>query len=421
MTEQILQSLMYPFLFLSMYFQVFLLMSFLENKKKIKKEEIFDLSYFPSVTVAVPCWNEEKTLALTLDSLLALDYPKEKLKIVVVDDGSRDRTFEIANSYANNLPDLIQVIKKENGGKHTAMNLALSHLSTELFGCLDADSFVEPQTLKHIVSYFQRDKEIMAVTPCIQIRNPKTLIQRMQAIEYLMGVFLRKAYGELDAIQVTPGPFSIFRKEVFERVGPYRKAHNTEDFEITLRMHLHHMKIANAHKALVYTVGPSTVMGFLKQHLRWARGFLENAIDYKEMFFKKEYGNFGMFTLPGAFIFVFYGVYVAFFILYNLIIEIISTVERLRIVGAHIPSFSFDIFYLSTSTISFLSMVMLTAFLFVLYVASELSDDSQQFFRNFPIFFVMFPLLVPLYITRAVFDTVFHRKNEWVLQDTKVS
>lgn len=412
---------MYPFLFLSMYFQVFLLMSFLENKKKIKNEEIFDLSFFPSVTVAIPCWNEEKTLALTIESVLALDYPKDKLKIVIVDDGSKDRTFEIASSYANHLPELIQVIKKENGGKHTAMNLALSHLSTDLFGCLDADSFVEPQTLKHIISYFQRDKEIMAVTPCIQIRNPHTLIQRMQAIEYLMGVFLRKAYGELDSIQVTPGPFSIFRKEVFERVGPYRKAHNTEDFEITLRMHQHHMKIANAHKALVYTVGPATISGFLKQHLRWARGFLENSIDYKEMFFKKEYGNFGMFTLPGAFIFVFYGVYVAFFILYNFVNNITAHIQKFLTVGIHVPVFSFDMFYLNTSMISFLSMVMLTAFLFVLYVASELSDDNQQFFRNFPVFFVMFPILVPIYMIRAVFDTVFHRKNEWILQDTKIS
>lgn len=412
---------MYPFLFFSMYFQVFLLMSFLENKKKIKNEEIFDLSYFPSVTVAVPCWNEEKTLALTLDSLLTLDYPKDKMKIVVVDDGSKDRTYEIATSYTNKYPNLIQVIKKENGGKHTAMNLALAHLSTDLFGCLDADSFVEPQTLKHIISYFQRDKEIMAVTPCIQIRNPGTLIQRMQAIEYLMGVFLRKAYGELDAIQVTPGPFSIFKREVFEKVGPYRKAHNTEDFEITLRMHQHHMKIANAHKALVYTVGPSTISGFLKQHLRWARGFLENAIDYREMFFKKEYGNFGMFTLPGAFIFVFYGVYVAFFALYSILNEVMSHIEKVLTVGIQAPVFSFDLFYFNTDTISFISMVMFTSFLFVLYVATELSDDSQQFFKNFPIFFVMFPILVSIYISRAVFDTVFHRKNEWILQDTKVS
>lgn len=420
MIEQILQALMYPFLFFSMYFQIFLLMSFLENKKKIKNEEIFDLSYFPSVTVAVPCWNEEKTLTHTLESLLALDYPMDKLKIVVVDDGSKDKTFEIASLYANHMPDTISVIKKENGGKHTAVNLVLSQLSTDLFGCLDADSFVEPQTLRHIVSCFQRDKEIMAVTPCIHIRNPQTPIQRLQAVEYLINMFFRKAFEQVDAIQVAPGPFSIFKKEVFERIGPYRKAHNTEDFEITLRMHLHHMKIANSHKALLYTVGPSTIFGFLKQHLRWARGFLENAIDYREMFFKKEYGNFGMFTLPGAFVLVFYGVYVSFFILYNIVNLVINLIVRFITIGIHMPTFSFDIFYLDTSMISFLAMVMLTVLLFVLYLASELSDDNQQFFRNFPVFFVMFPILVPIYISRAVFDTMFHRKNEWILQDTKM-
>jgi cellulose synthase/poly-beta-1,6-N-acetylglucosamine synthase-like glycosyltransferase len=99
----------------------------------------------------------------------------------------------------------------------------------------------------------------------------------MQAIEYLIGVFTRKMFGSLDAIQVTPGPFSIFRKEVFEKIGNYRKAHNTEDFEITLRMHKAHLRIANSHKALVYTVGPATAKGFFYQRLRWARGFLENA------------------------------------------------------------------------------------------------------------------------------------------------
>jgi hypothetical protein len=88
-----------------------------------------------------------------------------------------------------------------------------------------------------IVSYFNTNPKIMAVTPCMHIRNPKTLIQRMQAVEYLMGIFLRKAFGQLDAIQVTPGPFSIFRRSVFDTIGVYRKAHNTEDFEITLRMH----------------------------------------------------------------------------------------------------------------------------------------------------------------------------------------
>lgn len=419
MIESFLQGLMYPFLFLSMYFQVLLLISFFENKKRIKKEEYHEIKNYPTVAVAVPCWNEEKTLSATLDSLLALDYPKDKLSIIVVDDGSTDKTLAIAKVYEFRNPNQIKVITKENGGKHTAVNLALVNSKSDLFGCLDADSFVTPSTLKIIVSYFDSEPKIMAVTPCIHIINPKSLIQRMQAIEYLMGVFLRKAYGQLDAIQVTPGPFSIFRTKVFETIGNYHKAHNTEDFEITLRMHKAHFKIANSHKALVYTVGPATAKGFFYQRLRWARGFLENTLDYKELFFRKKYGNFGMFTLPLAFVFVFYGLYVALFSYYNILSQLNTYAKKILTVGFHPHMPTFDFFYFNTTVMSFIIMVMLTMFLLVLYIGNTLSDDRQQFYRNFPLFFILYPLFVPLFLGRAVVDIFFKRRNEWVLQDTK--
>lgn len=421
MIEQILQGLMYPFLFLSLYFQVLLFESFFENHKKIKDEENFEIDTYPSVTVAVPCWNEEKTLAATLDSLLLLDYPKDKLFIIVVDDGSKDRTLVIAKEYEQKNPLQIKALTKVNGGKHTAVNLALSEAATDLFGCLDADSFVDTQALKVIVSYFNTNPKIMAVTPCMHIRNPKTLIQRMQAVEYLMGIFLRKAFGQLDAIQVTPGPFSIFRRSVFDTIGVYRKAHNTEDFEITLRMHKAGLKIANAHKALVYTIGPSTVRGYFFQRLRWVRGFLENSLDYREIFFKKKYGNFGMFTLPMAFTFVFYGLYAFLFMSYIFISNWAKAVQKWLEVGFHPHMPVFDIFYFNTTVIAFVGMVMFTMFLFALYIANTLSDDRQEFYRNFPIYFFFYPVFVPFILGRAVFDTITNRKNEWVLQDTKRS
>lgn len=424
MIGQFLQALMYPFIFLSLYFQVLLLISFFENKKKIKDEEGQEIEEFPSVTIAVPCWNEEKTLAGTLDSLLALEYPKDKLSIIVVDDGSTDRTLLIARSYEDAHPDQITAITKENGGKHTAVNLALSQAKGELFGCLDADSFVDKKALAIIAAYFVNHKEAMAVTPCIHIRSPKTIIQRIQAIEYLLGVFLRKSFGQLDAIQVTPGPFSIFKREIFARIGNYRKAHNTEDYEITLRMHKNHLKIMNSHKALVYTVGPATFRGYFYQRLRWSRGFLQNSLDYKSIFFKREYGNFGMFTLPFAFTFMFYGLYAAIFACYAMIKHYVSIVDRWVTFGIHPAMPSFDLFYMNTTIIGFLSMTALTIYLFMLYVANELSDDRQEIHRNFPTYFLSTPILLPLFImifSRAIFDTFTNRKNDWVLQDTKHS
>lgn len=419
MIQSFLQGTMYPFLFLSMYFQILLLISFFENKKKIKDEESHKISRNPTVTIAVPCWNEEKTLAGTLDSLLELDYPKDKLSIIVVDDGSKDNTLSIAKAYEEKHGLQIKVITKENGGKHTAVNLALQESDSEMFGCLDADSFVSPKSLSIIMGYFENNPKAMAVTPCIHVLNPKTFIQRMQAVEYLMGVFLRKSFGQLDAIQVTPGPFSIFRREVFSNLGGYRKAHNTEDFEITLRMHKAHYKIMNSHKALVYTVGPATVKGFFNQRLRWARGFLENSLDYKELFFKKKYGNFGMFTLPVAFLFIFYSLYAASVVLYSLIIRLKDIFYKWDTVGIHIYVPKFDIFYMSTTTMSFIIMILLTMFLFTLYISNTLSDDRQEFYKNFPIFFIVYPLMVPFFLGRAVIDTFLKRKNEWTLQDTK--
>ena len=410
---------MYPFLFLSMYFELFLLFSFFENAKKIKDEESFTVTHYPSVTVAVPCWNEEKTLATTLDSLLQLEYPKEKLTIIVVDDGSTDRTLEIGEEYERKHSSIIKVMTKKNGGKHTAVNLALAHADSDLFGCLDADSFVDSKALLTIVAYFEAHKNAMAVTPCIHIKSPKTFIQRMQAIEYLMGVFLRKCFGQIDAIQVTPGPFSIFRREVFAIIGDYRKAHNTEDYEITLRMHKHHLKIMNSHKALVYTIGPASIRGYFFQRLRWARGFLENSIDYKELFFKKEYGNFGMFTLPMAFLFLFYGLYAAFFTMYTIVAHYVDVITRWISVGIHPSMPTFDLFYVNTTIIAFIVMILLIMFLMTLYIGSQLSNDRQELYRNFPFFFFLYPLLVPLFLTRAVFDTFTNRKNEWVLQDNK--
>ena len=380
------------------------------------------LSSYPSVTIAVPCWNEEKTLAGTLDSLLLLDYPKDKLAIIVVDDGSTDNTLLIAKKYEAEHKDQILSITKENGGKHTAVNYALSLAEGELFGCLDADSFVDKDALRIIVSYFVYHKEAMAVTPCIHIRSPKTIIQRIQAIEYLLGVFLRKSFGQLDAIQVTPGPFSIFKREIFATIGNYKKAHNTEDYEITLRMHKNHLKIMNSHKALVYTIGPATFRGYFYQRLRWSRGFLENSLDYKTIFFKKEYGNFGMFTLPFAFVFMFYGLYAATFACYSVIKQYVLIINRLMLSGLHVSLPKFDLFYMDTTIIGFLGMTALTIYLFMLYVANKLSDDKQELHRNFPVYFLSMPILIPLFVmifSRAIFDTFTHRKNDWVLQDTK--
>jgi uncharacterized membrane protein YadS len=98
-----------------------------------------------------------------------------------------------------------------------------------------------------------------------------------------------------------------------------------------------------------------------------------------------------------------------------------TVVNRWLIVGIHPKVPTLDWFYINTTVISFIIMVMLTMFLLVLYISNTLSDDKQEFYKNFPIFFILYPLFVPFFLSRAVFDTFTNRKNEWVLQDNKNS
>jgi cellulose synthase/poly-beta-1,6-N-acetylglucosamine synthase-like glycosyltransferase len=127
----------YVLLFISLNFEVFLLITYFENRLEIRKEDhrgFGEIKKYPTVTIMVPCWNEENTVTKTVNSLLSLDYPKDKLKIMVIDDGSTDKTWEKVQRFKNNAQ--VEMYSKENGGKYTALNFGISKLKSNLVGCL---------------------------------------------------------------------------------------------------------------------------------------------------------------------------------------------------------------------------------------------------------------------------------------------
>src|SRR3990167_1741584 len=129
-----LEALAYPFLFIAIFFESFVLVTLLSAPARSARGRFMD-AIFPSVAIIVPCWNEEKTVAATCDSLLALDYPKDRLEIILVNDGSTDTTPSIMERFAKH--PQVRIIHKENGGKHTAMNAGVALTNAELVGCLD--------------------------------------------------------------------------------------------------------------------------------------------------------------------------------------------------------------------------------------------------------------------------------------------
>jgi cellulose synthase/poly-beta-1,6-N-acetylglucosamine synthase-like glycosyltransferase len=408
-------AITYIFLFLSLNFEVFVLITYFENRLKIREEELRiarGVKKYPSVTIVVPCWNEEATVGKTIHSLLNLDYPKSKLKVMVVDDGSSDNTWNVVQRFRSN--PQVELHSKPNGGKYTALNYAIERTDSELVGCLDADSYVHKDALKTIVTYFE-DKETMAVAPSIKLWEPKNVLQLLQKVEYAFGIFTRKMFHYMQAIYITPGPFSIFRRKVFEELGGYKHAHNTEDIELALRMQKNGYKIVHAHSAVVYTVPPKTMKKLLKQRVRWSQGFIENARDYRGMFFNRKYGNVGVLILPMA-------AFSIVSILYVSAVSIISGLQHLsdifvryQTVGFdfHWKLLNFDWFYLNTQIVALVGLVVGFFSILMIIFSKRMSDGRFEFGMDLIYYFALYMFIAPLWIAKAAYNAAFRVKTTW--------
>lgn len=404
----------YTITFLAVYVQVFILITFFERRKDLREqtsEKRPAITHFPSVTIIMPCWNESKTVHGTVESLLALDYPKDKLEIIIVDDGSTDNTWDEMQRYKDH--PQIHIFHQENGGKHVAVNYGIDHATTDLVGCLDADSFVAPHALIDMVRLFNDKPDVMAVAPTMIVHTPKNILQWAQKVEYNMSVYLKKMQAFMNAIHVTPGPFSIFRKEVFERIGKFKKAHGTEDQEIAYRMQEHHMRIEHCPTAYVYTVTPDTVPKLYKQRLRWIYGFIQNTIDYRRLILNPKYGNFSLFTVPAGVISITAAVWLFFAAGYNIIVYIAEVVTRWSIVGFTntLPSFQFDWLYINTRALGMVTLVLYSLVLISMVVGSRIA--KQKLSWHIISFMLIYSVIAPFWLMKAVWNSLVSKQPKW--------
>ncbi len=404
----------YGLLFLVVYVQVFFLFTFFENRKNILvRKGKNELTSYPGVTVIVPCWNEERTILGTVRSLLELNYPKDKLQIFLIDDGSTDNTWSVLSQFTK-YPN-IQVFKKENGGKHTALNLGLQHTVTPYVGCLDADSFADPDSLSRIMSYFEKDPKAMAVAPSIIVSNPRTIIQKAQNAEYHMSVYLKKMLGFMNAIHVTPGPLTIFKKEVFDKLGPYRKAHNTEDMEIAYRMQKNGYKIEQCNDAYVYTNTPATVRTLYRQRLRWIYGFINNTIDYRKILFKPKYGNFSIFTVPSGIVSIVGVTYLFSRFIYSTSQFIYDKIINYQAVGFNFitKTPTFDLFFINTQSALFITFILYTLVITSMILGRSMAKSTFRLSFDMVYFFIIYSVIAPFWLLKAIYNTAISKKPSW--------
>ena len=416
--EAVYSIIFYAFAFVSVYVQVFFLLTFFDKRRHISwSPKNIELAKYPTVTVAVPCYNEQSTITKTIESLLALDYPKDKLTIIIVDDGSTDNTWNLIKSFDNG--SNVISFHKENGGKHTAVNFALEKSTAEFFGCLDADSFVDDQVLKRIMRYFENDPRNMAVIPSVLSYNPKNVVQKAQKVEYDMGVYIKKMLGLIGGIQVTPGPLSTFRKKVFDELGPYKKAHNTEDQEIALRMQEHGYKIDYCPDAYVYTNTPDSIIKLYRQRLRWIYGFIKNLVDYRHLLFRKKYGTVALFTLPTGIISIFGILFMFFTVIYNLIVVVYNKTIQINTIGFHnffSLNYKFDWFFINTRAMLFLSIILYILVIASVLIGRKMSTGKANFTVSIIYFIIIYSIVAPFWMIRAIFNSLISKESSWTFE-----
>lgn len=253
-----------------------------------------------NVSILVPMWNEEGTIIHTLDALKKVkNCYKGKVEVIVIDNNSKDNSYNTVKAYSqkNNFVRVIQELDKQ--GKSYAFNKGIKFAKYDLIACVDADSYPSPDCLQHMVGYFD-DKKVGAVTTKMVVRDPKNIIEHFQDLEYIYSNFLLTAYDCLDSIYVAKGPLSIYRTDLLKKIKGFEHPNvtPTEDMEITFRIRKQGYIIRSSIKAKVYTSVMHTFKALFWQRIRWNRGSIINFALHKDMYFKPEYGFFGVVIMP---------------------------------------------------------------------------------------------------------------------------
>lgn len=254
----------------------------------------------PPVSIIVPAYNEEITATKTIESLLKTDYPE--FEIIFVNDGSKDKTFEIVNSAFGHHP-LVQVLDKPNGGKASALNFGISHAKNAFVVCIDADTQLKADAVFHLMTYFT-DEEIGAVAGTVKVGNTNNMITNFQSIEYITAQNMdRRAFDLINSITVVPGAIGAFRKSAIFKAGGFTYDTLAEDCDLTMRILKAGFIVKNCAEAIAYTEAPESINSLLKQRFRWSFGVMQSFWKNKDALFNKKYKFFGMIGMPNILLF----------------------------------------------------------------------------------------------------------------------
>jgi poly-beta-1,6 N-acetyl-D-glucosamine synthase len=271
-TVSIAILLAFLFILIARYFMLIWL-SFLAHIQTLHRDN--PEGGYPTVSVLIPAYNEEKVIQKAILSVFAQDYPVSE--VIIIDDGSGDRTGDVAQILKDQYgPTRLIVVKQPNRGKANALNLGIRTASSELVFCMDADTVLTRRVISSMVPHF-KDPTLGAVAGNVKIKNKVNLLTYLQSLEYIEGLNMsRKSQGFLKLVNIIPGPVGMFRRANVLDKGGYEDDTFAEDCDLTLKLLHYGDKIAYEPRAVVYTEAPEKMQDLIKQRYRWTRGILQS-------------------------------------------------------------------------------------------------------------------------------------------------
>jgi cellulose synthase/poly-beta-1,6-N-acetylglucosamine synthase-like glycosyltransferase len=254
----------------------------------------------PFVSIIVPAYNEEQVIESTIRSLLSSDYAK--FEIIVVDDGSADRTSELVSDKFGSEP-LVQLFTVANAGKAAALNFGLRHAKGDVIVALDADTQFPPETVRALARRFV-DPHTGAVAGNAKVGNRINIVTRWQALEYITSQNMdRRAFASLNCITVVPGAVGAWRRGLIEQCGGFSNDTLAEDQDLTLLIRKLGYKIGYEEAAIAWTEAPDRLGTLARQRFRWAYGTLQCLWKHRDALFRPRYGTLGLIGMPNVWIF----------------------------------------------------------------------------------------------------------------------
>jgi len=390
----ILRIAEYVMMFAVLYFTVIMLIIYIKNRGQLWTRKK-DTEYEPTVSFVIPAYNEEALIERTVRSVLAVDYPKSKLEVVVVNDGSKDKTSSIVKAIAAK-DKRVRLFDRKNAGKAEALNFGIKQAKGEIVITLDADSYVTRNAVKVLMTHF--DEDVAAVTSAVKVRNKKDMsfIESLQRVEYLFTIFNRRLFSFINSVYVTPGPLSAFRKKVFDEIGGFDPDNIMEDQEIALRIQSAHYRIVSCMDAVVFTEVPKNFNELMKQRIRWHRGGFRNIMKYSYMI-SPEYGDFGAFVMPYSFAAIF-----LLFLVFAIVAVAVSKVSGLYFLD---PA-------LSIEPIHIISAIVLAVTLGWTFIALSHIEKNPDI-KTMILYTLAYCYMITLFMVIAVFKELRGEPASW--------